>query len=97
MVPPKVKYGVWKILNTFIPTRANMGHRHITTDSSYVQCSHPYETMLHLLKDHVYLPNVRGYRFHWLFLFVIAIIPLHCVGLWMPLITSHPGDLRCFL
>lgn len=48
-VPPKVKMCVWSLCHDFIPSRANLVKRHITSDSFCVFFDWPLESVIHFM------------------------------------------------
>lgn len=63
-VPPKVKTYAWRTCNNYVPTRSNLGYKHITSNLQCVLCNHPNESTLHLLKE-THMLNVHGSRSPW--------------------------------
>lgn len=50
-VPPKVKVCIWRLYNSYLPTRAKLVKRHLLLIYLCVMCDYHGKTTIHIVKD----------------------------------------------
>jgi ribonuclease HI len=50
-IPPKVRIFWWRVINNFLPSKAELNRRHIREESNCGACGNPSETLFHALVE----------------------------------------------